>query len=369
MKFTQAAVLAALCAALPTSSATYFNGDKINGVPVITDLDVNNLAANRMHRFFLRGSEINTGLPWHYPVVVARGPGPADAGKTFWLSGTVHGDELNPSAVLQRLIQNLDVSQVNGSVIIVPTVGQNGASRNSRYYYSSSSSGTYTDPNRVWPGTELGPSVTQTNYKLWQALTRNGTAVDVAVDLHTPSTGGASGLWCYADWAVPEAKRLSELIGADTLKVDPGEPGSLETTFVEFGIPAITLEIARAKVWQEEYIQRSYDFVLRALAEWQVIPKAGVPAVPQVDTYAGESFAAVIPSTNGGFYKPTVKILDDVVEGQVVGHLYNMFGDKIFTYLAPASGRVHNVNDDPLIEPGVRPIQIITSRRTDFRSD
>lgn len=46
MKLTQAGVLAALYAALPTL-ATYFNGDKINGVPVITDLDVNNLAANK----------------------------------------------------------------------------------------------------------------------------------------------------------------------------------------------------------------------------------------------------------------------------------------------------------------------------------
>ena len=164
--------------------------------------------------------------------------------------------------------------------------------------------------------------------------------------MHTPSTGGKSGLWCYADWAVPEAKRLSELIGADTLKVDPGEPGSLETTFVEYGIPAITLEIARAKVWQEEYIQRSYDFVLRALAEWQIIPSAGVPAVPQVDTYAGESFASVVPSTNGGFYKPLVKILDDVEEGQLVGVLYNVFGDRIFNYTAPATGRVHNVNGE-----------------------
>lgn len=46
MKLTQAGVVAALYAALPTL-ATYFNGDKINGVPVITDLDVNNLAANK----------------------------------------------------------------------------------------------------------------------------------------------------------------------------------------------------------------------------------------------------------------------------------------------------------------------------------
>lgn len=128
------------------------------------------------------------------------------------------------------------------------------------------------------------------------------------------------------------------------MSVDPGEPGSLETTFVEFGIPAITLEIARAKVWQEEYIQRSYDFILRALAEWQIIPKEGIPAIPQVDTYAGESFASVVPSANGGFYKPIVKILDDVVEGQTVGYLYNMFGDRIFNYTAPVSGKVHNVN-------------------------
>jgi hypothetical protein len=46
MKLTQAAVLAALYAALPTL-ATYFNGDIVNGVPVITELDINNLAANK----------------------------------------------------------------------------------------------------------------------------------------------------------------------------------------------------------------------------------------------------------------------------------------------------------------------------------
>ena len=68
--------------------------------------------------------------------------------------------------------------------------------------------------------------------------------------------------------------------------MDPGEPGSLETTFVEFGIPAITLEIASPRIWQPEYIERSYDFVLRALAEWQIISKEGVPSLPEVDTFA-----------------------------------------------------------------------------------
>lgn len=64
------------------------------------------------------------------------------------------------------------------------------------------------------------------------------------------------------------------------------QPGSLETTFVEAGVPALTLEIGSPLVWQLDLIERSYDFVRRALAEYEMIPKEGIPAVPEVDTYS-----------------------------------------------------------------------------------
>jgi predicted deacylase len=109
-------------AALPCALATTFNGDKVNGVPVITDLDVNNLQANRIHHFYLRASQLNSGQAIHVPVMVARGPGAASSGKTIWLSGTIHGDELNPVRVVQKVFQYLDVSKVNGTIVGIPGV-------------------------------------------------------------------------------------------------------------------------------------------------------------------------------------------------------------------------------------------------------
>ena len=84
------------------------------------------------------------------------------------------------------------------------------------------------------------------NYAIWSGLAKNGTQVDVAIDsecmnrgqslamatdtavlrqntVHTPSTGSDTPLWAYADWAAPGVERLSRLIGADIIKVDPGE--------------------------------------------------------------------------------------------------------------------------------------------------
>ncbi|KAN0066245.1 hypothetical protein ACQY0O_000339 [Thecaphora frezii] len=52
----------------------------------------------------------------------------------------------------------------------------------------------------------------------------------------------------HADWRVPVIKKQSQLAAVDQPKIDAREPGSLEATFVEHGVPAITLEISNAKV-------------------------------------------------------------------------------------------------------------------------
>jgi predicted deacylase len=48
----------------------------------------------RIHRFYLKVAEINSGLPVHIPTYVAKGC--TGEGKRMWLSSTIHGDELNP---------------------------------------------------------------------------------------------------------------------------------------------------------------------------------------------------------------------------------------------------------------------------------
>ena len=113
-----AALLVALWS-LSAQAATTFTGDKIQGLPVITQLDVDDLAPGKTHRFMFQGAEMGSGEFWYVPVMVAKGVKP---GKRVLLVSGVHGDELNPIGTVQRVFADLDASTLSGSVILVGTV-------------------------------------------------------------------------------------------------------------------------------------------------------------------------------------------------------------------------------------------------------
>ena len=56
-----ASMLLALTAA---QAATVYTGDTIEGVPVITQLDVADLAAGKTHRFMFRTAETSSSRRW-----------------------------------------------------------------------------------------------------------------------------------------------------------------------------------------------------------------------------------------------------------------------------------------------------------------
>lgn len=76
--------------------AANFTGDVLNGVPVIRDLNLADVPAQTVSRYYLRVGELNGGHPVHIPVMVARGtPESLETGKKLSLSAAIHGDELN----------------------------------------------------------------------------------------------------------------------------------------------------------------------------------------------------------------------------------------------------------------------------------
>ena len=79
-------------------------------------------------------------------------------------------------------------------------------------------------------------------------------------------------MWAYADFRLEGVQRLAELAEPDVIKIDPGEPGSIETTWVDSGIAAITLEIGPAKNWNQTLIKRSEEFVNRLFKDLKMFP-------------------------------------------------------------------------------------------------
>lgn len=115
-------LLAALSVLAGSAAALNFTGDVLNGAPVISFLDLADVPAKSVSRYYLRVGELNGGSPLHVPVMVARGtPESLETGKRLSLSAAIHGDELNGVRVVQRIFEQLQgqVSTLNGTGTIL----------------------------------------------------------------------------------------------------------------------------------------------------------------------------------------------------------------------------------------------------------
>jgi uncharacterized protein len=226
-----------------TSHHTIYIGDQIQGTPVISQLDLNDLEPGRMHRFFFQGVQMGTGQHWYVPIIVAKG---IREGKRICLSSGVHGDELSPLEALRRIMEALDPERMSGAVIAVCGISRPAIEYIRPHWPISQSGGLSVDINRVWPGEDGGDNApTRQAGILWQRLFKNNT--DVALDYHTVSTGSDFTLFLFADFRQTEVRQIAQLFPSEQIKNDPGLAGTLETAFIEAGIPALTIEIGAAR--------------------------------------------------------------------------------------------------------------------------
>jgi predicted deacylase len=227
-----------------SASAANFTGDILNGVKVIHDLNLADVPAQTVSRYYLRVGEINGGLPVHIPVMVARGtPESLETGIKLSLSAAIHGDELNPVRVVQRIFEQLEdqVSTLNGTsayeftvadlsvvntflVVGIPTVNPMGIYLNQRNYFTAGASGSLTNVNRVFPGvaaSEGGSGPQLLAYNIWNYIWGNTSQVDVGIDLRKSSIRTLS--------AIPSKRkgRYSELWRRDISLVLRRFPSSL----------------------------------------------------------------------------------------------------------------------------------------------
>lgn len=327
-------------------------GDRIGGVPVIDSLDAASLPAGR-HEFYFRAGWRNSGQSILVPVVVIRG---ARDGKRLLLTAAVHGDELNGIGVIHRLLETLDADDLSGTLVTVPGVNQPGINANIRGYAASSGGGYSVDANRRFPGTLKldGSAVDRYLGRLWHGLLKPN--ADLAVDLHTQTRGTAYPLFVFADFRNSVAREAAFLLGPDMIKKDKGQKGTLETSLMENGIPAVTFEVGAPKVFDAALIARSVDGIRNLMRRHDMI--TGEAVRPSLAPFVGSDYTNVYTET-GGIAVLHVKLMDAVEGGQHVATLYDPFGNEIKRYMAPHSGRVLAISTDPMKEAGSMLVRIL----------
>lgn len=345
-----------LCAS--AHAATVFTGDKVGGVPVISDLDVNDLEAGKTHRFMFQGVEMGTGQHWHVPVMVAKG---AREGKRLLLVAGVHGDELNPMATVQQVFADLDATQLAGAVIGILGVGRPGVEHVTRMWPTSNLGVNLINPNRTWPGDETGNTVERHSWLIMNRLIKGN--ADIGIDIHTGGNGIDFALFAFVNHKDAEARQIAELFPIDQILLEPGFDGTLEYALVRVGIPAITLELGGPRSFDADMIAAGTGGVANLLSHYKMLDQPLGQVAKDRDLFIGNKLVDQF-AVASGFTEYLVKLNDTVKKGQKLAIQRNGFGDVVHEYFAQADGRVAIVGTDAVRERGVDIVSILAKDDT-----
>jgi predicted deacylase len=336
-------------------AATVYTGDTIEGKKVISQLDVNDLAPGQIHKFLFKGVEMGTGQYWYVPVMVGKG---IKDGKRLLLVSGVHGDELNPIGVVQKVFAELDPSTLSGAVIGIIGSSRPGVEHTTRGWLWMDLGHSLINPNRTWPGVEDGNTVQRHSWLLMNRLIKGN--ADIGVDIHTGGNGIDFALFSFTDSKDKEALQLSKLFPIDQIYLHQGTGGSLAAALVAAGIPGFTLELGGPRSFDQDMIDAGVTGVENVFSYYKMQDRPMGQTAMDRNALIGNQLVDMF-AQNSGFTEVFVKLNETVTKGQKVAVQKNAFGEIVHEYISPTDGRVAIIGTDAVRERGVDVVSILTN--------
>jgi predicted deacylase len=270
------------------------------------------------------------------PVHVWRGKEP---GPSVFISAAVHGDEINGTGTIRRIIQDNPFELLAGSLVLVPVVNILGFEQLSRY------SPDRRDLNRSFPGIRKGSLTSRLAHVIFQNMVGR---CDYGIDLHTAAVRRTNSPNVRADMDQEAIARLATLFGPELLLNTRGPEGSLRREAVRVGCATMVLEAG--EVWKVE--PSVVEYALRGIRNVLVGLKMikGEIVDPAFRTVAEET--RWIRAEKGGFLKFHVRPGETIVKGQALATNTSLSGTDLNTLLAPRDGIVLAMTTLPAVSPG-----------------
>jgi predicted deacylase len=334
-------------AAAPARVSTAYTGDVINGKKVVSSLNTNDLEPGKKHLLYFQGVQMSTGQHWYVSVIVAKGARP---GKRFTLTSGVHGDEMSSVHTVQKVMSQLNPSEMSGTVMAVLDIARPAMESMQRRWPSSGRGLELTDMNREWPGNENGFSAVSRQAGLvFSRLLKPNT--DLAIDFHTGTTGLDASAFHIGDMSIPDVKTMMMLYPIPQIWDNAAYPGLLHNAYVDAGIPCFTPEIGAARRLDLDLIPIFIEGTMNVFKHYGVTPGKIGRTAADANVYIGKSAFPVL-ITHGGFIELFVKLNDKVTPGQKVAVQRNAFGEVLAEYTSPVNGQIGGLRSDATSEPG-----------------
>ena len=271
-------------------------------------------------------------------VQVVRGKRP---GPTLFVSGAIHGDEINGVEIIRRVLQHRSLKNLSGTLIAIPIVNVHGFLNHTRYLPDGR------DLNRSFPGSAKGSLTGRVAHTFIKEIVSKCTH---GIDLHTGSRHRSNFPQIRADLDDPEAYRMTESFGVP-LAIDAKiRDGSLRECAGDAGIPVILYEAGEALRFEEVYIRAGVKGVINVMRRIDMLPKSRSKKTVAPPIVSDQTSWLRAPAS--GVLRTFVPLGGKVETGQVIAMVADPLGTTETPMLAPTTGMVIGRTNLPLVYEG-----------------
>jgi predicted deacylase len=280
-----------------------------------------------------------THTPMTLPVHVIRG---AKDGPRLFVSAALHGDELNGTEIVRRLLKQSALKHLRGTLVAAPIVNVYGLIHHSRYLPDRR------DLNRSFPGSVKGSLAARLAHLLMSEIVQKCTH---GIDLHTGAIHRSNLPQIRANLDDPETTRLAESFGVPVLLNSNLRDGSLREAAAEQGIPMLLYEAGEALRFNEVAIRAGVKGVISVMRSLGMLPASRSRRKRRLEPFMARSSTWVRASASGLFRK-VCSLGSRVKRGEALGLIDDPFGGGETEVTATASGIVIGCSEIPLVHEG-----------------
>jgi len=299
----------------------------------IGDVD---LLAGESRDIRLKVSESYTGDDIAIPIRVIRAKRP---GPVMFITGAVHGDEINGTGIIRELMFGPPMQLSAGTLVLVPVVNSFGFETNSRYLPDRR------DLNRCFPGSSRGSLASRLADIFFKQVVSK---CDFGIDLHTASVRRTNYPNIRADLGDAGVRRLARAFGCELMVNGKGPLGSLRREACKIGCPTIILEAG--EVWKIEpaVVEVGVRGVRNVLIDLNMLE--GKPTPPSYQTRVDKT--TWVRAELGGILTFHVAPGQIVEAGQPIATNVSVIGDAQSILISPANGIILGMTTLPAVKPG-----------------
>jgi uncharacterized protein len=286
----------------------------------------------------LEVSTLANAAPMTLPVHVVHGN--AD-GPVMFLSGVVHGDEIQGLEIVRRVLAHNTLGNMRGTLLAVPIVNGFGFLNHSRYMPDRR------DLNRSFPGSDHGSLASLLADLFFREIVKRS---DYGIDLHTAALHRTNLPQVRIAPADSELQKLAEAFAPPVILTSKLRDGSLRQSAKEADVKVLLYEGGEALRFDEVAIEAGVKGCLRVMKHIGMIDVA--PAVPGHNAIVTSSSSAWVRSPEGGILHSVRRVGDKVGLKEPIGIITDPLGSVTVPVFAEDDGIIIGRTNLPIVNRG-----------------